>query len=113
MMPTKLQLLCHVGDHERLADGLPAINAQGTVAVCVGAISRLDEGLARDLLHGAKHRLIADPATPKRKLKHHLFWRILNCGHVAPSNRTFQGGSSVIRSGLERGENIFANRGSR
>ncbi len=43
----QLQLLGHVGDHEGLADGLPAGDAERAVAIGVGAIGRLDENLAR------------------------------------------------------------------
>ena len=81
VMLLQLQLLGHVGHHERLADGLPAGDAERAVAVGVGAVGRLDEHLARDLLHGAQHRLIADPAPPQVELKHHLFRRILAAWH--------------------------------
>ena len=73
----QMQLLGHVGDHEGLADGLPAGDAERAVAVGIGAIGRLDESLARNLLHGAQHRLVADPAPPQGELKHHLFGRRL------------------------------------
>ena len=74
----QLQLLGHVGHHEGLADGLPAGDAERAVAVGVGAVGRLHEGLARNLLHGPQHGLVADPAPPQVELKHHLFRRILS-----------------------------------
>ena len=76
MMFLQLQLLCHVGHHEGLADGLPAGDAERAVAVGIGAVGRLHEDIARDLFHHAKYRLIADPASPQVELKHHLFRRI-------------------------------------
>ncbi len=77
----QLQLFGHVGHHEGLADGLSAGDAERAVAVGIVAIGRLDEDLARHLFHGAQHRLIADPASPQAKLKHHLFGRIWYSGH--------------------------------
>jgi hypothetical protein len=82
MMLLQLQLLGHVGHHEGLADGLAAGDAEGAVAVGVGAIGRLHEDVARNRLHGAQHRLIADPAPPQVELKHHLFRWILSGRHL-------------------------------
>ena len=79
---SKLQLLGHVGDHERLADGLPAGNPESAVAVGVGAIGRFHEDFARHLFHGAQHRLLADPPPPQGELEFHLFGRFRTCGHV-------------------------------
>ena len=39
------------------------------------------EFVARHLLHGPQHGLIADAPTPQRELKHHLFRRVLIGGH--------------------------------
>src|SRR3954453_13721354 len=113
VMLSQLQLLRHVGDYERLADGLPAINAERTIPVGVTAIGRLDERLARDLLHGAQHRLIADTAPPQGKLKHHLFRRILNRGHVDPSKSCCPRGSLQLDAKCLSAEKRFlTNRGS-
>ena len=81
MLLPQLELLGHIGDHEGLADSLPAGDAEGAVAVGVLAIALLDEGLARNLFHGAQHRLVADPASPQGELKHHLFRRRLPQDH--------------------------------
>ncbi len=75
-------MLGHISHHEWLADGLSTGDAERAVAVGIGAIGRLHENVARNLFHGAKHRLIADPAPPQGELKHHLFRRILGRGHV-------------------------------
>jgi hypothetical protein len=80
----ELQLFRHIGHHEGLADGLPTGDSQRAVAVGIVAIGRLDEHLARNLLHGAKHPLIADAAPPQAELKHHLLRWILRCGHFGP-----------------------------
>ena len=67
------QLFGHVGHHEGLADGLPAGDGQRTVTIGVGTIGLGDKGLARHVLHGAQHALVADAPPPQRELKHHLF----------------------------------------
>src|SRR5258705_9824339 len=79
----QLQLFGHVSDHKRLADGLPAGDTERAVTVSIGPIGRLDEHFARNLLHGAKHRLIADPAASQGELKHHLFRRFPSSRHVS------------------------------
>src|SRR3954453_16426160 len=79
-----VQLLGHVGNHEGLADGLAAGDPERAVAVSIFTVGGLHERLARDLLHGAQHRLVADPAPPQAELKHHLFRRIWRYGHVTP-----------------------------
>ncbi len=78
-----LQLFGHVGHHERLADGLPAGDAERAVAPGIGAVRRLHEHVARNFFHGAQHGLIADPAPPQVELKHHLFRWLLSRGHNA------------------------------
>src|SRR5260370_28235136 len=81
-MLLRLKLLGYVSNNEGLADGLPAGDAERAVGIGIGAIGRRHENFARNLFHGAKHRLIADPAAAQGELKHHLFRRILGLGHV-------------------------------
>jgi hypothetical protein len=76
----QLKLLGHVGHHEGLADGLPAGDAERAVAIGVSAIAGRHEDLPRHLLHGAQHRLVADPPPPQGELKHHFFGRFLRHG---------------------------------
>ena len=54
------QLLRHVGDDVGLTDGLAARDRQRLIGV--GAVGELrgDKMLARNRVHGAQHRLIAD-----------------------------------------------------
>src|SRR5205814_9229578 len=54
----------------RSADGLPAGDPKRAVPIRISPIGRVHEKLARNLLHGAQHRLIADPASPQGELKH-------------------------------------------
>src|SRR5712671_337935 len=82
MRSLHVQLLGHVGDHEGLADSLAAGDPERAVPVRIAPVDGLDERLARDLLHGAQHRLVTDPAPPQAQLKHHLFRRIWSYGHV-------------------------------
>ncbi len=82
----QLQLLGHVGHHEGLADGLPAGDAERTVAIGVTAVASRHENLPRHLFHGAQYRLVADPPPPQGELKHHLLGRFLrHCGLAAGS----------------------------
>ena len=73
MLRTEFELLGHIGDDIRLADRLSAGDRQRVVGV--GAVDelRIDEVLARHLVHGAQHRLIADAAPAQRELKLHPF----------------------------------------
>src|SRR5712671_1926367 len=82
MRSLHVQLFGHVGDHEGLADSLAAGDPERAVPVRIAPVDGLDERLARDLLHGAQHRLVAYPAPPQAELKHHLFRRIWSYGHV-------------------------------
>src|SRR5438552_2554970 len=87
MVFLQLRLFGHVSHHKRLADGLPAGDPKRAVPIRISPIGRVHEKLARNLLHGAQHRLIADPASPQGELKHHLFLRILSSGHVHLARR--------------------------
>jgi hypothetical protein len=71
MFRTDLKLLGHIGNHERLADCLPAGNRQRLVGI--GDLRKIgsDEVLARHFLHGAQDGLIADPSPAQRELKLH------------------------------------------
>ena len=69
-----VELFGHISDDIRLADRLPASDRQRPVGIgAVGEFSR-DEVLARHLVHGAQHRLVADAALAQPKLKLHAFY---------------------------------------
>src|SRR6185436_8235784 len=59
------------GDDVRLADGLAAGDRHGAIGIGRVGIARLDEMLARHLVHRAQHRLIADAAPPQRQHEFH------------------------------------------
>ena len=71
------QLLGHIGDDVRLADGLPTVDRQRLVGI--GALDefRLDELPARHLVHGAQHRLVADAAAAQRQQEFHMVFGLL------------------------------------
>ncbi len=72
MMRAQGQLLGHVGDHVRLADGLPAGNRQRLVGIgSVGELA-LDEALARHLVQGPQHRRVADATAAQRQQELHM-----------------------------------------
>ena len=82
MLRRDLQLLGHVADHVRLADGLAAGDRQRLIGI--GAVGEFgsDEIFARHLVHRAQHRLVADAAPAQRELKPHAFdVGGLDCGH--------------------------------
>src|SRR6202030_4706689 len=66
-----LELLGHISDNVGLADGLSAGDRQRLIRISAIDELRGDEMLARHLVHGPKHCLIADAASAKRKLKLH------------------------------------------
>jgi hypothetical protein len=81
MRSLQVQLLGHVRNHKGLADGLPAGDTKRDVAIGIGAIGRFNERFPRHILHGVKHRLVADAAPPQIQLKHHFLGRVLRVRH--------------------------------
>ena len=71
MMRPQRQLLGHIGDHVRLADGLPARDRQRLVGIGGFDKAGFDEIGARHLLHRPQHRLVADAAPAQRQQELH------------------------------------------
>ena len=65
------QLLGHIGDHVRLADGLAAGYRQRLIGIGGFDKARFDELGARHLLHRPQHRLVADAAPAQRQQELH------------------------------------------
>src|SRR5262249_40873419 len=71
------ELLAHIGDHVRLADGLPAVDRQRLVGIGgVGMVWR-DAILARDLAHGAQPPLVDDAAPPQVEQEPHAYFALV------------------------------------
>ena len=70
-MRPQRQLLGHIGDDIRLADGLPAGDRQRLVGIGGVGKTRLDEMPARHFVHGAQHRLVGDAAPAQRQQEFH------------------------------------------
>ena len=80
------KLLRHVGDHVGLADGLAAGDRQRLVRIGRGGKRRIDEILARHLVHGAQHGLVDDPAAAQRQQEFHTLDALVSrpFGHRDP-----------------------------